>query len=70
MEEDMFQIYGDYGYASEQLLEEFDTQKEAVSWAKGYTKWGDLGGYDQIEVASFASDGEYLSHWKLAKDED
>lgn len=59
-----FKIYGDYGYESEQLLEEFDSLAEAERWAKGYTRRGDLGGYSQIEVASFASDGEYITHWK------
>lgn len=60
-----FKVYGDYGYESEQLLEEFDTLSEAIRWATGYTKDGDLGGYNQIEIASFASDGEYMTHWKV-----
>jgi hypothetical protein len=56
----MFKIYGDYGYTSETLLEEFDTRSEALRWAEGYVESGDFGGYDVIEVATFADDGEYI----------
>jgi hypothetical protein len=53
-------IYGDYGYTSETLLEEFETRSEAVRWAEGYVESGDFGGYSVIEVATFADDGEYV----------
>jgi hypothetical protein len=55
-----FKIYGDYGYTSETLLEEFNTRSEAIRWAEGYVESGDFGGYDVIEVAWFAEDGEYM----------
>lgn len=55
----LFQIYGDYGYESECLLNEFDTKKEAVDWYKNYVKF-DLGGYDRIEVVRFNEDGEIV----------
>lgn len=56
----MFKIYGDYGYTTENLLEEFDTYEEAERWVKGYTRTGDLGGYNTIEIAWFDADGEYV----------
>jgi hypothetical protein len=56
----MYKIYGDYGYTTETLLEEFNTLSEAVRWAEGYVESGDFGGYSVIEVATFAEDGEYL----------
>jgi hypothetical protein len=55
----MFKIYGDYGYTSETLLEEFDTLSEALRWADGYVEDG-FGGYAVIEIATFADDGEYV----------
>jgi hypothetical protein len=55
-----FKIYGDYGYTTETLLEEFDHQTEAVRWAKYYAESSDFGGYSIIEVAEFAEDGEYI----------
>lgn len=55
----MYKIYGDYGYTTETLLEEFDSQNEAVRWAKDYAESGDFGGYTMIEVAYFAESGEY-----------
>ena len=55
----MYKIYGDYGYTTETLLEEFDTRSEALRWADRYAEEG-FGGYDVIEVARFAEDGEYI----------
>lgn len=55
----MYYIYGDYGYTSETLLEEFDTRSEALRWADGYVAGGDFGGYTVIEIARFAGD-EYV----------
>ena len=54
-----YQVYGDYGYTSETLLEEFDDYQEAVNWASGYCD-RDFGGYNVIEVARFAASGEYV----------
>jgi hypothetical protein len=56
----MFKIYGDYGYTSETLLEEFDTLSEAVRWCDGYVSDGNFGGYGLLEIAWFAEDGEYV----------
>jgi hypothetical protein len=53
-------IYGDYGYTSETLLEEFESYADAVRWCEGYVEGGDFGGYAVIEIAWFAEDGEYL----------
>jgi hypothetical protein len=55
-----YQVFGDYGYTSECLLWEGDSEGEAVRWADGYTRHGDLGGYGLIEVARFADDGEFV----------
>jgi len=43
----LYQIYGDYGLASQQLLEEFNYLPEARAWLRGYTTY-DLGGYDYV----------------------
>jgi hypothetical protein len=56
-----FKIYGDYGYVSETLLEEFDSERDAVRWAQDYVDGGDFGGYVRIEVAYFAPNGEYVT---------
>jgi hypothetical protein len=60
-----FKIYGDYGYTTENLMEEFDTYEEARRWVDGYTRWGDFGGYDVIEIARFAEDGEYVIEYSV-----
>lgn len=57
----MYEVYGDYGYSSEELLAEFEDRTEAVRWADQYVRNGDLGGYSVIEVAYFADDGEYVT---------
>ena len=56
----MFKVYGDYGYISEMLLEQFEDFDSAVRWAEGYCGDGDFGGYTMIEVAQFDDSGEYL----------
>jgi len=55
----MYKIYGDYGYTSETLLEEFESFDEAVYWVERYVGDGDFGGHEIIEVAEFADD-EYV----------
>jgi hypothetical protein len=67
-EHEMFYVYGDYGYLSEELLEEFSQLAEALRWVSEYIRGGDFGGYDVIEVASFADDGEYITHTTFRKD--
>lgn len=55
----MYKIYGDYGYTSETLLEEFSDFDDAVRWVETYAGDGDFGGYTMIEIAHFAGD-EYI----------
>ena len=56
----MYKIYGDYGYTTETLLEQFDDRVAALRWADDYVRSGDFGGYTMIEVAYFADTGEYV----------
>ena len=60
----MYKIYGDYGYTTETLLEEFESYAEAKRWLDGYTDAGDFGGYTVIEIARFAEDGEYVVEYR------
>lgn len=57
----MYKIYGDYGYIAETLLEEFTDFGDAVRWVEGYIQDGDFGGYNVIEIATFADSGEYVT---------
>ena len=64
-------VYGDYGYVSECELYTTNNLQEAKDFATNYTRWGDFGGYNVIEVAWFADDGEYIEELRiLADDED
>lgn len=56
-----FKVYGDYGYQSECELHESDSQNAAVRWLTEYVRQGDTGGYNILEVAYFANDGEYVT---------
>jgi hypothetical protein len=58
-----FQVFGDYGLHDECMLEDFDQQSEAVRWAKQYCR-RDMGGYESIDVISFMSDGEAVTHFR------
>jgi len=64
-----YNVYGDYGYVTEQVLFESNSRNEAIRWAKNYTR-RDLGGYAVIEVASFAKCGEYITHWAIQAEEE
>lgn len=64
-----FQIYGDYGLESQNLLEDFDLLSEAERWAKGYTR-RDLGGYSEVIVLSFKEDGEAVTHWRITSEDE
>jgi len=46
----MYQIWGNYKLASQNLLEEFDWLPEARDWLHRYIRWGDFGGYDYIYI--------------------
>ena len=60
----MYKIYGDYGYTSETLLEEFESYADARHFVDGYTDGGDFGGYTVIEIARFAGD-EYMVEYRV-----
>ena len=48
----MFTVYGDY--ASDPVeLAEFNSVTDAITWVRGYTRGGDFGGYEVIEVIEF-----------------
>ena len=64
----MFYVYGDYGYAAETMLKEFDTLTEARAFFYKYTR-SDLGGYDIVEIAQFDDDGEYLVHERVMSED-
>ncbi len=44
-------VFGDRGYVTEELLFESNSVNEAIEFAEGYTKTGNMGGYNIIEVA-------------------
>lgn len=50
----MYHVYGWCRKTNDEvLLHSADTSSEAVRWAKGYTKQGDMGGWDKINVVEF-----------------
>ena len=63
-----YHVYGDYGFESECELESFSSYNGAIHWAKGYVRGGDMGGYNRIDVLSFADDGEAIEHWHTDND--
>lgn len=65
-----YQIYGDYALVTETLLEEFDNKAEAIRWVQGYTKQGDLGGYESIEVMRILESGESLTIYLVDADQE
>ena len=58
-------VYGDYGYDTECELEVFKTETRAIQFVKGYTKFGDMGGYNRIEVIVFAPSGECVTLYSV-----
>ena len=64
----MFYIYGDYGYAAETLLKEYDTLTEARVFFNKYTR-SDLGGHEIVEIAQFDEDGEYIVHERAVSED-
>ena len=65
-----YYVYGDYGYESECELYSTNNLQEAKDFARNYTRWGDFGGYNIIEVAWFTDDGEYIEELTIRADED
>jgi hypothetical protein len=43
-------VYGDYGLETQNLLEDFDFLQEARNFIRGYTRWDDMGGYENIYI--------------------
>jgi hypothetical protein len=58
-------VFGDHGRGHEELLFETNSVDEAIDWADSYTRWGNFGGYDVIEVGFFTRRGEYETTWKM-----
>lgn len=56
-----YTVYGDYGYITETALFESQKEQEAIEWLKNYVRDGDTGGYEVLEVAYHAPDGEYMT---------
>ena len=56
-----YQIYVDYGYTTETLLEEFDDLSDARKW---FSRYGldELDGYNELILCSFKDDGELVEH--------
>ena len=61
----IFYVFGDYGYVNEQELFSTESLSEARAWAQQYCAQGDLGGYNCVEVAWFAGDGEYMEELRI-----
>ena len=60
-----YYVFGDYGYESECELYSTNNLQEAKDFARNYTRWGDFGGYNIIEVAWFNEDGEYMTEERI-----
>jgi len=60
-----FEVYGDYGYQNEELLRQFDNLEDACQYVDHKFDHNDMMGFDRIEVVSFASDGEVISHYEV-----
>lgn len=66
-----YKVYGDYGFTSQRLLYMSDQRGRAISFAEQMAECGNFNGFDMIEVAYFAPDGEYVVERKyLAADYD
>lgn len=55
----IYQVFGVDG-EGETLLEEFQRRTEAFDWHHRYVKWGNSGGWDQIEIRE---DGMVIATW-------
>lgn len=66
----MFYVFGDYGYENEEELFRAETEAEAENFAREYVADGDFDGFQKIEVAYFAEDGEYVDTWTEFNPED
>jgi hypothetical protein len=62
-----YTVYGDYGLASECLLEEFDTYKEAERWAERYVAGNDFDHATFIDIVYFTEDGEAITHYIFSR---
>jgi hypothetical protein len=62
---DLFDVYGDYGFVTEDLLRQFDNLEDAIRYVDNIAAEYDLRGFDRIEVISFAQDGEVIIHHEV-----
>ena len=44
----MYQVYGDYGLETECELYSHNSLTFVRRWLDGYTRWGDMGGYENL----------------------
>ena len=63
-------VYGDYGYTSETELYKTTSLKAATQWAERYCNREDMGGFNVVEVAYHADNGEYITEWKKEAEEE
>ncbi|MFM7009050.1 MAG: hypothetical protein ACKO0Z_06905 [Betaproteobacteria bacterium] len=64
-----YQVIGDAGCHTEQLLFDDDSSSAAINWAKAYTKGHDLGGYESVTVLYYKPDGEAIDLWRICDDD-
>jgi hypothetical protein len=55
-----YRIYGDWQWSSQCLLHQCGTANEAIGWAEAYTKGGNTGGYNTIEVVTKGKDRDFV----------
>lgn len=65
-----YTVFGDYGYTTETELYTTTSLTAATRWAERYCESDDMGGFDVVEVAWFADDGEYVTEWKKESEEE
>lgn len=65
-----YYVYGDYGLTSESQLYSTTSLAEARAYVHNYTRWGDTGGYDYVEVLWFAEDGECMTEMRIDAEEE
>ena len=59
------QVIGNYGLASETVLHNETSTRDATEWARSYIRWGDFGGYESISVVEDAGNSlDAFVHWE------
>ena len=64
-----YTVYFNYGYRNERELFESDDLEEAIEWAQENAEDELQLEGDQMEVAWFAADGEYMTEWSIDFDD-